>query len=350
MQPKGEIMRCLVTGNHGYIGYIMVHDLLKSGHEVVGYDCNYFPEEVFGRGDTFESSKGIRQITKDIRDISDADFKGIDAVIHLAGLVDDPDGRIWPDIQMDINYLSTLELAIKARRNGVKRFIFASSTSVYGIKGDELLDEESSAEPVTWYAKSKLYSEYALSKMISEDFAVTCMRNATCFGISPRMRVNMVLNCLAGFAYTEGKVNVVGDGMNWRPVVHIEDVARAYIDVLAADPSKVSGQVFGVGCGSYRINELAEAVKEALPNSVIVHGDRGNDNRSYRVSFEKMEKVLGFKTKYSIRDGIKELIKGYEEFGLTKEKFQEDRFWSTKYYKSLTDSGKVDRNLRIKTG
>lgn len=340
-------MRILVTGNHGYIGYIMTHDLLKKGHEVVGYDYNYFPEEIFGRADTFESSKHVsKQIEKDVRLIADDDFRDIDAVIHFAGLVDDPDGRIWPEIQMDINHFATLELAIRARRNGVKRFIFASSTSVYGVKGDELLDETSSAEPVTWYAKSKLYSERALLDLGSDDFAVTCFRNATCFGVSPRMRVNMVLNALAGSAYTEGTIKVVGDGMNWRPVVHIEDVSGAYIKSLESDVSKSANQIFTVGCSSYRINELADAVLARLPNATIEHGKQGNDVRSYNVSFDKINRVLGFKAKWSIKDGVNELVDAYEKFGMTKEKIQEPRFWSTKYYKHLIDSNSVDNKLR----
>lgn len=343
-------MRCLVTGNHGYMGYIMTHELLKNGHEVVGYDCNYFPGKVFGRKDAFESSKGIAQITKDIRDISDEDFKDIDAVIHLAGLVDDPEGKIRPSVQVDINYLATLEIAGKAKSNGVKRFVFSSSTSVYGVKGDEILDEGSPAEPVTHYAKSKLHSEAALLNMASDDFAVTCTRNATCFGISPRMRINMLLNALTGSAYTEGKMRVEGDGMNWRPVVHIGDVARAYNTILAADQSKVSGQVFAVGCGSYRINDLAEAVKEELPSSTIEHVEKGSDRRSYRVSFEKIGRALGFKPKYSIKDGIKELLKGYEEFGLTKDNIDDKGFWPAKHYKHLIDSGKVDGDLRLIQG
>jgi len=343
-------MRCLVTGNHGFIGYIMTHELLKNGHEVVGYDYDYFPKETFGRPDTFESSKGIKQITKDVRDISSEDLKGIDAVIHLAGLPNDTAGDVIPDITMDINYLSTMELAIRAKRSGVKRFLFSSTASVYGAQeGDILIDEESKPNPITHYGISKFYSEIALLNMNSENFAVTCMRNTTCYGVSPRMRFDMVLNTFVGTAYTEKKLKMLNDGMIWRPLVHIEDVAAAFNIVLKTDVSKVAGQRFIIGSETQRIIDLAKTVKEFIPEAVIEYENNNRDPRSYRLNCEKAKKVLGFVPKRSIKDGIKELLAAYDDFKLTKEKFDDKRFWAAKYYRYLVNSGQVDNNLRWKT-
>jgi nucleoside-diphosphate-sugar epimerase len=343
-------MRVLVTGSRGYIGYMMVQELLEHNHEVIGYDRSHLPEEVFGRRDTFEAQSSIRQINKDIRDVSLEDLRGVDAVIHLAALVDDPKGKLWESVQVDVNYVATINLALKAAQAGVKKFIFASTAAIYGNKGEELLDEDSVCEPANGYALIKKYAEEALLNINLGGMEVTCVRNGTCFGISPRMRINMVLNALTAFAYVEKRIKISGDGMNWRPIVHIEDVARAYRQILEDSSSKAAGQIFNLGCGTYRIKDMAEAVEKELPESVIEHTEQGADKRSYKLSFEKIKKTINFRPKYTMEDGIKELVKGYREFGLTKENIMNEGLWSVKFYRSLLDSGEADNNQVKKHG
>jgi len=342
-------MRCLVTGNHGFIGYILTNHLLKAGYDVVGYDCDYFPISCFGRKDTFDASKKIKQISKDIRDINKEDLKGVDAVIHLAALPNDPACDLNPFLADDINYLATVQLATAARRAGVKRFIYASSCSVFGVKGNEIINEEDSPAPLTPYGFSKLKSEIALKGMNSSDFTVTLMRNATCFGVSPRMRFDMVLNNLMGYAFTEGNVKILSDGTSWRPIVHIEDVAEAYKLTLEAPKTDVASQVFAVGGENYQVKDIAEIVRTNIPKSAVEYAKGGQkDLRSYRVNFNKIEKILGFKMKWTTDKGCKELLKAYKEFRLDKENFQDKWFWAGKAFKYLIASGKVDKNLRLK--
>jgi nucleoside-diphosphate-sugar epimerase len=341
-------MRCLVTGNHGYIGYILSHELIKSGNEVVGYDCDYFPIECFGRKDAFESGKKIPQIKKDLRDVSKEDMKGIDAVVHLAALPNDPACDLNPEVAQDINYLATLKVAIAAKEAGVKRFIFASSCSVFGVKGSETVNENDRPAPITPYGVSKLNAETALLLMNSDKFTVTCMRNATCYGVSPRMRFDMVLNNLVGYAYTEGKVKMLSDGTAWRPLVHIEDVAKAYIMALEAPKADVASQIFSVGTENFQVKEIAETVGRSVPGSVIEYAPCGQkDFRSYRASFGKLEKILGFTPKWSAETGARELCSAYKDFGLNRENFQNKEFWAGKYFKYLIDSKGVDGDLRL---
>lgn len=344
----GILMRCLVTGNHGYIGSIMSNGLIKNGYDVVGYDCDYFPSEIFGREDAFKSRSKIRQISKDIRDVSEKDMKGIDAVIHLAALPNDPACDLNPAVTYDINYLATLQLAIAAKRAGVKKFIYASSCSVFGVKGEEIINEGDRPSPITPYGVSKLNSEISLLQMNSDDFAVICMRNATCYGVSPRMRFDMVLNNLVGYAYTEGKVKILSDGTAWRPLVHIEDVTLAYILALEMEAQDISGQVFSIGSENFQVKDIANIVSSIVPNSEVFYDPKGQkDWRSYRVNFNKANKILGFKPKWGARAGAEELYTAYQQLKMTKENFQHNKFWAGKYFKSLIDSKKIDKDFRI---
>ena len=341
-------MKCLVTGNHGYIGFVLSDELLKNGHEVVGYDCDYFPLESFGRPDVFKSKEKITQIRKDIRDVSKEDMTGVDAVIHLAALPNDPACDINPKFADQINHVATVNLAKTAKSAGVKTFIFGSSCSVFGAKGDEMINEKDKPAPITPYGVSKQNAEQELLKLNSGSFTVACMRNATCYGVSPRMRFDMVLNNLVGYAYTEGKVKILSDGTSWRPIVHIEDVSRAYLLALDADKDKISGQIFAVGTENFQVKAIASIVESTVPKSKTEYSPNGQkDLRSYRVSFDKLKETLGFKPKWSAKDGAKELYNAYKSYGLTKESFQDSKFWAGKYFKYLIESKSVDENLKI---
>lgn len=341
-------MRCLVTGNHGYIGHILVHELLKKGHEVVGYDWDYFPRDCFGRRDAFESSKQIKQIIKDLRDIKSEDLKGFDTIIHLAALPNDPACDLNAALTTEINHLTTLKLALAAKRAGVKRFVFASSCAVYGIKGDNTSDETNIPNPITIYGKSKVNSEIALKKLNSRKFTVVSLRNATCYGVSPRMRFDMILHGLLGLAFTEGRINMhLSDGTAWRPMIHLEDLAQAYISVIEAPHDLVAGQIFNVGSENYRVIDIAEIAKKAVPNSTIAKfSEAPKDLRSYKCSFNKIKNVLNFKPKWTTEKGAQEIYRAFKEFGLTKELYLDKIFWAGKYYKYLIDKRLVDSNLR----
>jgi len=270
--------------------------------------------------------------------------------MHLAALPNDPACDINPDVAYDINFLTTIQLAILAKRVGVKRFIYASSCSVYGVKGEKILNEEDVPAPITAYGFSKLYSEIALKLLSSNDFAVTCMRNATCYGVSPRMRFDMVLNNLVGHSFTSGKVKLLSDGKSWRPLVHIEDVAQAYIKAMGAPMAAVSSQVFSIGSENFLVREIAEIVKATVPNSEIEYaGENNRDWRSYNVDFTRAMKVLNFTPEWTVEKGAKELYEAYKEKGLTAEEFKENNiYWAGKRFRYLIDKDMVDSNLKIK--
>lgn len=341
-------MRCLVTGNHGYIGYILVHELIKSGHEVVGYDCDYFPRDCFGREDAFVSGKEVkRQIKKDIRDIAPSDFERIDAVIHLAALPNDPPCEAYPEAAEDINHSGVVRVAEAARKAGVERFIFASSCSVFGVKGNDLIDEGDTPCPLTPYGKAKMRAEIDLNGMSSEKFTVTSMRNATCYGISPRMRFDMVLNSLVGYAYTENSIKLLSDGTSWRPIVHVDDVARAYVAALDAPKDEIGGEIISIGTENFVVTDIAKAVNKVIPECRIEHASDMKDPRSYRVSFDKMKRILKVKARWDVYSGAKELYKAYKDYGLTRNSFQNNEFWAGKYFNYLVDKKRVDGSMRI---
>jgi nucleoside-diphosphate-sugar epimerase len=348
--------RYFITGNHGYIGNILTLGLLEEGFKVTGLDCDYFPRTPpFGRLDAFEAQRKVGlQLKKDIRDVTEADLTGHDAVIHLAALPNDWACDSFPDLTEDINYLATLQLAINAKRAGVRKFIFASSCSVYGVSGDKLINEESRLAPISPYGVSKLKAEAALKDMNSPEFSVVSMRNATCYGVSPRMRFDMVLNNLVGWAYTTGIVNMhLSDGTAWRPLIHIDDLATAYSLVLRAPAELVGGNAFSVVGENMIVKDIAEIVRENVPNSEVKYAPGApKDWRSYNVSPSKIERVLGFSPIWNVKKGAQELYQAYREFGLTKDYF-EDRakypaFWAGEQFTQLKDSGNVDERLRMK--
>jgi nucleoside-diphosphate-sugar epimerase len=255
-----------------------------------------------------------------------------------------------PKMTEEINAQATVALASRAKAAGVKRFIFASSCSVFGANGDKLINESSTPAPVTPYGFSKLHAEAGLFKLTDESLSVTCMRNATCYGVSPRMRFDMVLNNLVAYAFTEGKVKVLSDGTAWRPIVHIRDVSAAFLKALEADKEVVSGQVFAVGGHNYRVKDIAKIAKDAVPGSEIEFNPQGQkDPRSYNVDFAKIEKMLDFKCEWTPEKGAKELYEAYKAYNLTKESFQEKEFWAGKQFDYLIKNNYVDDELYLKS-
>ncbi len=305
-------MRVLVTGHCGYIGTVMVPMLLAEGHEVVGLDSDLYASSTFGDG-----MVDIPSLKKDIRDVELSDLNGFDAVIHLAGLSNDPLGDLNPSLTYDINHLASVRLAELAKKAGVGRFIFSSSCSNYGAGGEDLLNEHSPFNPVTPYGISKVRVEQDVAKLADDSFSPTFLRNATAFGVSPRLRFDLVLNNLVAWAFTTGRVYIKSDGTPWRPIVHIEDISRAFIAVLHADRALVHNDAFNVARNedNYRIRELADIVKETVPGCVIEYAkDAGPDKRCYRVDSSKILRVLPeFKPVWNARKGAQELVCGVQE-------------------------------------
>ncbi len=273
-------MKVMVTGHKGYIGTVLVPMLLAEGHDVVGYDSDLYEQCTFGDGIV-----DVPEIRKDVREVEPGDLDGIDAVMHLAGLSNDPLGDLNPTLTFEINHKASVRLAVLAKQAGVRRFIFSSSCSNYGAAGDDLINEEAAANPVTPYGESKVLVERDLSEMANDDFTPVFLRNATAYGVSPRLRFDLVLNNLVAWAFTTGKVYLKSDGTPWRPIVHIEDISRAFIAVLHAPVESVHKQAFNVGRSgeNFRIRELAEIVKNTVPNCEVTFAEgAGPDKRNYR--------------------------------------------------------------------
>lgn len=337
-------MRVLVTGHKGYIGVVLVPMLLERGHEVVGYDSDLF------RGCDFDGHPvAIPEIVKDIRDAEVEDFEGIDAVIHLAGLSNDPLGNLNPNLTENINHLASIKVATCAKDAGVSRFIFSSSCSNYGAGGNDWLTEQSAFNPVTPYGHSKVNVEKGLDKLAGPDFCVTSLRNATAYGVSCRIRFDLVLNNLVAWAVTTGKILIKSDGTPWRPIVHIEDISRAFISVLEADPSVVQQEAYNVGRNedNHQVRDLANMVKEIVPGCDIEYADgAGPDLRCYRVDCSKIGKVLpSFQPKWNARKGVEELYAAFSKVSLSPEQFEGETFQRIAHVKHLLASGAIGSDL-----
>jgi nucleoside-diphosphate-sugar epimerase len=341
-------MRVLVTGHNGYIGTILVPMLQQHGHEVVGLDTDYFRSCLF-TGAVPE----IESIAKDIRDVAAEDVAGIDAIIHLAGLSNDPLGDYKPHLTEDINETAAVKLAQLAKAAGVQRFLFASSCSNYGAGGADFLDENADFNPVTPYGVSKVKVEAALSKLADADFSPTYLRASTAYGVSPLLRFDLVINNLTAWAFTTGLVYLKSDGTPWRPVVHVEDIALSYVAALHAPREAVHNEAFNVGTTTenYQIRELAEIVKDVVPNCRIEFApDAGPDTRCYRVDCNRIARTMhGFKPQWTGRRGVEELYDVYQKVGLTLDEFEGERYKRIAHVKKLVDDGRLDDELRWRT-
>ena len=338
-------MRILLTGSRGYIGTVMAPFLQQAGHEVEGLDTDLYRRSTFGSW-----RESIRTIVKDVRDVVRSDLAGFDAVVHLAALSNDPLGDLNPELTDDINHLASVHLAEMAKGAGVPRFAFASSCSNYGAAGDDPVDEESTLNPVTPYGVSKVQVERALSRLADDAFSPTFLRCATAYGFSPRLRFDIVLNNLVAWAFTSGKVLLKSDGTPWRPIVHIEDISRAFLAVLSAPREVVHAQAFNVGRNdqNFRIREIAEIVKETVPGCEIAFAaGAGPDKRNYRADFSKIARVLpGFQPQWDARKGARELYRAYQAVGLRLEDFEGPRYRRIDQLKQLLASGSLGLNLR----
>lgn len=335
-------MRILVTGTEGYLGCLLAPHLLRLGHDVIGVDASYYVNGWLYHGvDTT-----ARTLVRDVRHLTADDLAGADAVVHLAELSNDPLGELSPEITYAVNHHGSVRLARLAREAGVSRFVYTSSCSVYGV-ADGLVDETSPVNPQTAYAHCKALVERDVAQLADESFSPTFLRNATAFGASPRMRFDVVLNNLAGLAWTTRRIALTSDGTPWRPLVHALDIARAVTCVLDAPAEAVRAQTFNVGATdhNYPVREIAEVVGEVFPGCEVSFGPPGADNRSYRVSFDKISSQLGFTCAWDLHDGARQLYDVFSAIGLDEATFGGRGHTRLKQLKHLIATHQVDAEL-----
>jgi nucleoside-diphosphate-sugar epimerase len=338
-------MRVLVTGHNGYIGTVLVQMLQEAGHDVVGLDNYLYEDCTFG-----DDVADVPALRMDVRDVTAAQLEGFEAVLHLAAISNDPLGDLQPDTTFEINHRAASRLAQKAKEAGVSRFIFSSSCSLYGQAGDEFLDEEAAFNPVTPYGESKVLAELDMRKLADDDFSPTYLRNATAYGVSPRLRGDLVVNNLVGYAVTTGEVLIKSDGTPWRPLVHIEDISRAFLAVLHAPRDVVHDRAFNVGQTeeNYRISEVAEIVEAVVPGSRVQYAEGGGpDLRCYRVNCDRLaELVPAYRPAWTVQRGVEELFEAFTRHSITLEDFESSRFLRLKHVRELQEQGMLDEQLR----
>jgi len=338
-------MRILVTGHNGYIGTVLVPMLIADGHDVVGLDTDLYQRCTFG-----DYLLEVPSIHKDLRDVDAKDVEGFDAVIHLAALSNDPLGNLNPELTYEINHHASVKLAKLAKEVGVSRYLFSSSCSTYGAAGEQMLTEKAEFNPVTPYGYSKVYVEREVAELADDNFSPTFLRNATAYGVSPRLRFDIVLNNLVAWAYATGKVLIKSDGTPWRPIIHIEDISRAFLAALHAPREEIHNQAFNVGRNdqNYRIRDLADIVKETVPGCEIEYAqDAGPDKRTYRVDFSKIAQVLPeFKPQWDARKGAQELYEAYKKNDIKLDEFEGPKYKRIAHIKQLLSDGILDESLR----
>ena len=339
-------MRVLLTGHDGYIGHVLLPMLLERGHHVTGLDSFLYEDCGFGDEETAPSAV----LRKDIREVEPGDLRGLDAILHLAGISNDPLGDLQPAATYAINHEASVRLARLAKEAGVPRYIFSSSCSNYGAAGNDFLDETAGFNPVTPYAESKVWVERDVARLADEAFSPTFLRSATAFGVSSRLRGDLVVNNLVGYAFTTGDVLIKSDGMPWRPLVHIEDIARAFVAVLEAPRELVHNEAFNVGmtAENYRVREVADMVAQTVPGSKVTYaGDASPDARNYRVSCDKIRARLpAFQPRWTVRDGIEQVYDTLCRHGTSAEEFLSSQFIRLKRIRELQSAGALDDMLR----
>lgn len=337
-------MKILVTGTEGYLGSLLAPLLLQRGHDLLAVDTGYYKAGWLYHG----TDQSARTLNKDLRHITPEDLAGTDAVVHLAELSNDPLGQLLPTITYDINHAGSLRLAKLAKAAGVRRFVYMSSCSVYGVGGASEVDEESPVNPQTAYAECKVLVERDLKALADDNFSPTFLRNATAYGASPRLRFDIVLNNLAGLAYTTREIKMTSDGTPWRPLVHALDIARAISCTLDAPLQTVHGETFNVGstAQNYRVRDIAEIVADAFPGCRLTFGENGADNRSYRVNFDKIASQLpGFECGWDAVRGARQLAALFARIQLTREQFESRGFTRLKQLEYLLATGQIDQDF-----
>lgn len=336
-------MNILVTGDRGYIGSVLVPLLIDKGFNVIGFDAEYF-----GSVPRFKNF-AYKKITKDIRKIEKKDLDGIDAIIHLSALSNDPMGQIDPKITLAINYKASVKLAKLAKKNGVKRFIFSSSCSIYGIAKNGIVNERSKINPLTAYAKSKILTEKALKELADSNFCVGIMRNSTVYGFSPKFRNDLVVNNLVTSALAFKEIKVLSDGTPWRPLIDVRDLSKIFIEFLNAKKEEINGRIFNIGFdkNNYRVKDVLNIIKKFLPECEVLYtGEHGADTRSYKVNFNKFHSTFPhISQEWSLEKSVKDLIVRLKKMKYNKKDFISGKYTRLIILKKLIDKHIVNKNL-----